>query len=170
MKAQHGELLKRQPRHASPLESRRKFADPQRSVQTLTVKLPERQDFRSGRTCLYSKNKVNSCRLARIDTNSEAGRRQLGERTVSKQKEAFRPPRRRTSPAREVERVLPSGITVKLKLEPLGGGRVRIVEYHRRAKRGRRFVRGIDGEGHSVAFERLGLEQSYEALFGRTHR
>ena len=89
---------------------------------------------------------------------------------MSKRSETPRPLRRIASVAREVERVLPTGITVKLKLEPLGGGRVRIVEYHRRAKRGRRFVRGIDGEGHSVAFERLGLEQSYEALFGRTHR
>jgi hypothetical protein len=65
-----------------------------------------------------------------------------------------------------VTRVLSTGSTVTLTLEPLGEGQVRIVTYYRKPARGDRFVRAPGEEGQVVAFEKLGLELSYETLFG----
>jgi hypothetical protein len=64
-----------------------------------------------------------------------------------------------------VTRVLSTGSTITLTLEPLGDGRVRIVTYYRKPARGDRFMRAPAEEGHVVAFEKLGLELSYETLF-----
>jgi hypothetical protein len=68
-----------------------------------------------------------------------------------------------------VTRVLSTGSTITLTLEPLGEGQVRILTYYRKPARGDRFVRTPAEEGHVVAFEKLGLELSYETLFGKSH-
>jgi hypothetical protein len=44
---------------------------------------------------------------------------------------------------------------------------VRILTYYRKPARGDRFVRAPGEEGHVVAFDKLGLELSYETLFGK---
>jgi hypothetical protein len=68
-----------------------------------------------------------------------------------------------------VTRVLSTGSTVTLTLEPLGEGQVRILTYYRKPARGDRFVRAPGEEGQVVAFEKLGLELSYETLFGENN-
>lgn len=65
-----------------------------------------------------------------------------------------------------VERTTSMGTTIRVNLEPAGDGRVIVHEYLRRAKGGSRFQRVASEEGVVVPFEKLGLEQSYEALFG----
>jgi hypothetical protein len=64
-----------------------------------------------------------------------------------------------------VTRILSTGSTVTLTLEPLGQGQVKILSYHRKPPRGERFVRAPGEEGQVVAFEKLGFELSYETLF-----
>jgi hypothetical protein len=68
-----------------------------------------------------------------------------------------------------VSRVLSTGSTVRIKLEPLGDGHVKILEYYRKARNSDRFVRERAEEGYIVEFSQLGLEPSYEELFGRIH-
>ena len=64
-----------------------------------------------------------------------------------------------------VERVTSVGSTVKLKLEPLGKHKVKILEYHRKHKGKEVFKRIKSEEGAVVPFEQLGLAESYEGLF-----
>lgn len=66
-----------------------------------------------------------------------------------------------------LERVLPgSGTRVRLRLAPLGAGRVRVVEAARRLPGRPRFEPWPDEEGREVAFERLGFDLAYAAVFG----
>lgn len=65
-----------------------------------------------------------------------------------------------------VERVLEQPpVTIRSELEPLAGGRVRIVRYERRRLRAARFERVRAMEGRVVAFEQLGLDVAYGTLF-----
>ena len=64
-----------------------------------------------------------------------------------------------------VEKVTSLGSTVRLKLEPLGEHKVKIVEYHRKHKGKEVFKRVKSEEGGVVPFAQLGLAGSYEALF-----
>lgn len=64
-----------------------------------------------------------------------------------------------------VERATSVGTTVRLKLEPLGEERVRVLEYHRRGKGKAAFRRVRSEEGIEVSFAKLGLSESYDELF-----
>ncbi len=68
-------------------------------------------------------------------------------------------------PSRTVERRLPSGATVRLRLEPLEGEHVRVVEYLRRARDGARWERRADEEGRSYPLASLGLGLTFGTLF-----
>jgi hypothetical protein len=62
--------------------------------------------------------------------------------------------------------VASSGATLRLRLEPLGDGLVRLVEAERRAP-GATGFKAMPGEvGRVVRFEQLGLETAYDGLFG----
>lgn len=67
---------------------------------------------------------------------------------------------------REVERTLSTGSRVRVKLLPLPGRRVRILEYRRLKPDGELWLRQRDEEGHECAFEQLRLPLPFEALFG----
>lgn len=71
------------------------------------------------------------------------------------------------SPARWIERTV-QGVTVRVRLEPLGDGRVRLLRYERRRPGERAFSRRKDEEGRVVALEAVAPEASYESLFGPT--
>jgi hypothetical protein len=59
-----------------------------------------------------------------------------------------------------------TGATVELRLRPLGSGRVRIEEAFRKSRDAKEFT-VWDGEiGRELAFEQLGLADSYDDLFG----
>lgn len=67
-----------------------------------------------------------------------------------------------------LERTLtPSGTVVRVRLRPLGHGRVRVVEAARRLPGRPRFEPWPDEEGRDIAFDRLGLGVAYAAVFGR---
>lgn len=71
------------------------------------------------------------------------------------------------SGTRVVERVVAgSGSTVRMRLEPAGEGRVRILEYYRRRRGEARFRRAPGEENREVPYARLGLEAGFEDLFG----
>ncbi len=59
-----------------------------------------------------------------------------------------------------------SGTVVRLRLRPLGAGRVRVEEAARRLAGHSRFEPWPDEEGRVVAFERLGFADRYDAVFG----
>lgn len=59
-----------------------------------------------------------------------------------------------------------SGTVVRLRLRPLGGGRVRIEEAVRRAAGARHFAPWPGEAGREVAFERLGFAVTYADVFG----
>ena len=66
-----------------------------------------------------------------------------------------------------LERVLVRSQTVvRLRLRPLGGGRVRVEEAARRLAGRPRFDPWPEEEGRVVAFERLGFEVAYADVFG----
>ncbi len=66
-----------------------------------------------------------------------------------------------------LERVLGRSRTVvRLRLRPLGGGRVRVEEAARRLAGRPRFDRWPEEEGREVAFERLGFAVAYADVFG----
>ncbi|MCA9836368.1 MAG: hypothetical protein KC422_05615 [Trueperaceae bacterium] len=65
-----------------------------------------------------------------------------------------------------VERTLSTGTVVRLKLEPLGDGRVKVLEYYRKGHLHDRFKRHSDEEGKVFQFAELGLLQTYDHLFG----
>lgn len=67
-----------------------------------------------------------------------------------------------------VQRTLPgSGTRVRLRLAPVGDGRVRIVEAVRRQADALRYEPWPEEVGRVVVFERLRLTWAYEELFGR---
>jgi len=66
-----------------------------------------------------------------------------------------------------VQRTLPrTGTRVRLRLAPLGGGRVRVVEAVRRAAGGGRYEPWPEEEGRETELERLQLGVGYAELFG----
>ena len=64
-----------------------------------------------------------------------------------------------------VERVTSLGTTVRLKLEPVGENKVKILEYHRKHKGKEGFKRVKAEEGVVLPFAQLNLSESYEDLF-----
>jgi hypothetical protein len=68
------------------------------------------------------------------------------------------------SPARMVERTLASGTVIRLKLEPLSGKWVRVLEYHRKAL-GEGWKRVRDEEGRTLRYEQLKLSQPFHEVF-----
>jgi hypothetical protein len=86
--------------------------------------------------------------------------RRVADRTGPIQPDLF-------SGTQTLERTLPaSGTVVRLRLRPLGGGRVRVEEAVRRHVGQARFEPWPDEEGRVVAFERLGFADRYDAIFG----
>lgn len=66
-----------------------------------------------------------------------------------------------------LERVLVGSRTVvRLRLRPLGGGRVRVEEAARRLAGRARFDPWPEEEGREVAFDRLGFAVAYADVFG----
>lgn len=68
------------------------------------------------------------------------------------------------SQARVVERTLQNGTVLRLKLMPLPGERVRVLEYYRQAPDGR-WQRQRDEEGRTLSYDKLKLSQPFETLF-----
>ena len=64
-----------------------------------------------------------------------------------------------------VERATSLGGTVKLKLEPLGENKVKILEHHRKHKGKEGFKRVKAEEGVVLPFAQLKLTESYDELF-----
>jgi hypothetical protein len=64
-----------------------------------------------------------------------------------------------------VERVTSMGSSIRMKLEPLSDGKVKVLEYYRKTKDSAQFKRVKSEEGQIVAFEKLGLKQSFTAIF-----
>ena len=64
-----------------------------------------------------------------------------------------------------VERELSTGSVLRLKLEPLEGKKVRVVEYYRKGFLSEKFKRNHGEEGKVFAFEDLRLNESFSALF-----
>ena len=69
------------------------------------------------------------------------------------------------SAERVVQRVLPGGTRLQLTLEPLAGGRVRVLAYQRQ-RAGERWQTVREEEGRTLAFDQLGLPGSFADLFG----
>ena len=63
------------------------------------------------------------------------------------------------------EKTTSLGTTVRSVLEPVGGERVRILEYHRKPKHGAHFRRVKSEEGKTLPFAQLGLTASYHEFF-----
>lgn len=68
--------------------------------------------------------------------------------------------------SRLVERRLRSGVTVRLRLEPLAGAHVRVLEYRRRSRDDARWQRRPEEEGRTCAFTALGLNLAFAEVFG----
>lgn len=68
-------------------------------------------------------------------------------------------------PSRTVERRLASGATVRVTLEPLHDGRVRVVAYLRRSHDAARWERRAGEEGRTYPFDALGLGLLFEEIF-----
>jgi hypothetical protein len=68
------------------------------------------------------------------------------------------------SSARLVERTLSNGTVLRLKLEPLPGERVKVLEYHRKAP-GERWQRLSEEEGRTLPYDQLKLPRSFADLF-----
>lgn len=64
-----------------------------------------------------------------------------------------------------VERELPSGSVVRLTLETVGEGQVKVLGFWRRAKQQNQFRRQRTEEGKVLAFESLKLSLEYGSLF-----
>lgn len=67
--------------------------------------------------------------------------------------------------SRLVERRLSSGAIVRLRLEPLPAGRVKVVEYRRRGHEDARWQRRPGEEGRVCPFAALGLDLPFEDVF-----
>lgn len=63
-----------------------------------------------------------------------------------------------------VERTLSNGTTLRLKIEPLPEGRVKVLEYHRRVS-GERWQRVREEEGRVLVYSQLNLAQPFDKLF-----
>lgn len=68
------------------------------------------------------------------------------------------------SPARWIERTV-QGATVRVRLEPLGHGLVRVVHYERKRRDDRAFTRRPGEEGRIVALESVAPDVDYGTLF-----
>jgi len=68
------------------------------------------------------------------------------------------------SSARVVERTLQNGTVLRLKLEPLPGERVRVLEYHRKVP-GERWGRVPVEEGRTLRYDQLKLTRPLADLF-----
>lgn len=68
------------------------------------------------------------------------------------------------SSARMVERTLENGTLLRLKLEPLSGERVKVLEYHRKAS-GERWQRLREEEGRTLHYDQLKLRHSFAEVF-----
>lgn len=66
---------------------------------------------------------------------------------------------------RVIERTLVSETVVRIRLEPLGEPRVRVLEYRRKSKSGS-WQRCVEEEGKVTDYQKLELALSYTALFG----
>ena len=66
--------------------------------------------------------------------------------------------------ARLVERTLPNGTVLRLKLEPLLGETVKVSEYHRKVF-GTKWQRLPEEEGRVVRFDQLKLTSSFAEVF-----
>ncbi len=64
------------------------------------------------------------------------------------------------------EKTTAVGTVVRSVLEPVAGERVRILEYHRKPKRGTQFRRVKSEEGKTLPFAQLGSDTSYAEFFG----
>lgn len=64
-----------------------------------------------------------------------------------------------------MERRLASGATVRVTLEPLHDGRVRVVAYLRRSHDAARWERRAGEEGRTYPFDALGLGLLFEEIF-----
>lgn len=71
------------------------------------------------------------------------------------------------SSARWLERTTDVGVVVRIRLEPLGAGRVRIERYERKRPHDRDFVRRREEEGRVVPLSAVAPGRDYAALFGR---
>lgn len=69
------------------------------------------------------------------------------------------------SPARWIERTV-QGSVVRVRLEPLGQGLVRVVRYERKRRGDRLFTRRPEEEGRVVALEAVAPGRAYTELFG----
>lgn len=67
-----------------------------------------------------------------------------------------------------VERTHLAGAVLRLKLEPLLGERVKILEYHRKTP-GERWQRAHEEEGRVVVYNQLKLVQPFDKLFSHWH-
>jgi hypothetical protein len=63
-----------------------------------------------------------------------------------------------------VQRTLTNGTVLRLKLEPLPGARVRVLEYYRQ-RAGERWQRVREEEGRELAYGQLKLRESFADLF-----
>jgi len=70
------------------------------------------------------------------------------------------------SSARWLERTTDLGVVVRIRLEPLGAGRVRIVRYERKRPSDRDFVRREEEEGRVVPLSAVAPGRDYATLFG----
>lgn len=68
-------------------------------------------------------------------------------------------------PTRTVERRLDSGVTVRVRLEPLPDQRVRVVEYLRRAKDAGAWQRRHAEEGRVYHCDALGFDLAFHDIF-----
>ena len=65
------------------------------------------------------------------------------------------------------EKTTSLGTTVRSVLKPVGGERVKILEYHRKPKHSTHFRRVKSEEGKTLPFAQLGSDSSYHEFFGR---
>lgn len=68
------------------------------------------------------------------------------------------------SSARMVERTLENGTLLRLKLEPLSGEQVKVLEYHRKAS-GERWQRLREEEGRTLRYDQLKLRHPFAEVF-----
>jgi hypothetical protein len=67
-------------------------------------------------------------------------------------------------PSRIVERTLERGTVIRMKLEPLGKQRVKVLAYYRK-QRGGSWRRCTEEEGRVLDYWKLGLPQAYNSVF-----
>jgi len=65
-----------------------------------------------------------------------------------------------------VERKMSNGSVIKLTIRPYSDDSVEILEYYKKSPKQDSFKRHINEERRVVEFSKLGLEQSFEHLFG----